>query len=100
MRPPLIIVGSVIAVAGLVNEGINARRADPFSVSAQSIAITFLFALLLFVVNLKPFKTIKLNVGSFDFDSHFLGGNMFLATDRSRDITKALGITHIPPPKD
>jgi hypothetical protein len=99
MRTSLRIIGSVVSVAGLVQEGLNARNSDPYSLSLQSVILTFLFAILLFVSNLRPFNTIGLNVGKFDFDQHCFAGSMYLIKDRSRAIIKSLKLRDIPPPK-
>ena len=99
MRKSVSALMSVLAVAGLVNEGLSARAADPFSPSLQSALLICMYCVLLFVCNLKPFHKISLNIGRFDFDSHCLGGNMFLIKDRAMPIFKALGLKSVSPPK-
>jgi hypothetical protein len=96
----LTFVASTVAVAGLVKEGIDARAADPFSLSVQSIVLTFLLSIILFAVNLKSFRRIESNIGVFDFDKIALGGQVYRIHDRSRDIIKALSVRHIDPPRD
>ena len=91
---------SVLAFAGLVWEAFNARNSDPYLLSWQSILLTFLYATLLFVVNLKSFKHIELNIGRFDFDQYSLSGSMHPVKDRARAIVKILGIDVIPTPND
>ena len=91
--------GSMLSVAGLVWEGINARKQDPYLLSTQSIVFTFLYAILLFVVNLRSFKRIELNCGRFSFDSHIISGSMYPMKDRTRGIVKILGLGQIPTPE-
>jgi hypothetical protein len=91
--------GSVAALAGLVNEGINARAVDPFTPSMNSMILTFLYGFVLLLVNLRQFKSIELNKKRFDFDSHSMSGSMYLIKDRSRHIIKVLGLDVPPVPQ-
>jgi hypothetical protein len=99
MKKILPVAVSVLAIGGLVREALEARAADPFSLSAQSTILTFLFSIFLFAVNLKSFKRLEHNLGKFDFDHFALGGQMYVVRDRSRDILKALDIGFLDPPK-
>lgn len=99
MNSSLRVVFGVVAAAGLVNEGIKAREADPFTPSLQSVFLIFLYSIMLFVAGLKKFHKIPLNIGIFDFDSHCLGGSMYLIRDRSTSIFKAIGLKSLSPPK-
>ena len=92
-------LGSLIAIAGLIQQALNARDADPFSLSFGSTLITFCFAVMLFLVNLRTFKLIGLNIGKFDFDQHSLSTSMYLIKDRSRDILRLLEANKVPSPK-
>ena len=97
MHAGLSLVGSVAVIAGLVNEGIQARELDPFYPSAKSILIIFLYSIVLFVLNLKQFRKIGLNVSKFDFDEVQSGNskNFFAINDRSKAIIKALKIENL-----
>jgi hypothetical protein len=97
------LAGSVLAIAGLVHEAISARQADPYYLSGQSLVLIVAYSLLLFVVNLRKFKKIKLNIGRFDFDEHNLASSrtFFPAKDRAGEIFNVLKIKALDvlPPK-
>lgn len=99
MRGSIRVVGSVAAIAGLVREGINAHAVDPFALSLNSVVLTFIYGIVLLLVNLRPFKPIQLNLEKFDFDAHSLSGSMYVIKDRSRHIIKVLDIDVPPVPK-
>lgn len=96
MKRIITIIGSLIALAGLIQQGLSARDADPFSLSFGSTLITFCFAVMLFLVNLRAFKPIHSNFGKFDFDQHSLSTSMYPMKDRSRDIMRLLDANKIP----
>jgi len=95
--------GSVAAIAGLVHEAIIAKRADPYYLSIQSLMMIAMYAILLFIVNLRSFKRIGLNIGTFDFTEINLsnGANFAPVRDRSADMFKVIKLKALDvlPPK-
>jgi hypothetical protein len=88
---------SVAAVAGLVYEALRAKEVDPYYLSWQSLALIVMFSCVLFVVNLKKFKVIKLNSDRFDFDEWNIAGSRSFspAKDRSELLLKVLKINNL-----
>ena len=92
--------GSILAIAGLIQEGINAKNTDPYSLSLQSIVIVILCGIFLFILNVKKFYPLCKNLGSFNFDDHNQQYSFFIPNERSRKIFKCVPASSvIEPPK-
>jgi hypothetical protein len=95
--------GSIAALAGIVHEGILAKAIDPYFLSHKSLVLIVMYSVLLFVVNLRSFKKIGLNIGPFHFTEINLssGASFAPVKDRSGDMFKIIKLKslEVTPPK-
>jgi|Laugresu1bdmlbdd_1035124.scaffolds.fasta_scaffold178982_1 hypothetical protein len=84
MRTAIRVAASVLAVAGLVFEGIKAKEADPYFLSYQSMTMLIVFSTILFLANLSMFKVIRMNSDRFCFDEWNIAGSRSFAPAKDR----------------
>ena len=81
---------SLIAISGLVQEGLNVKHSEEFT--WQSVLIVVLCAIALFTLNVKKF--LKMDLEKFDFDQH--NNSFFQARDRSRVFAASIKVVSPP----
>lgn len=86
--------GSLAAISGLIQEGINARNADPFNLSIESSWVVILLAIILFILNVKKFATID---ETFEFDQCNQVYSFFPSRDRAKHIYRLVKTKSSPP---